>query len=102
MTPAPGADWASALDRLEMDVMAIERMIGDPTQPAPAPWAAPDLGPLPAHLVTRAIALQTRQLEAERALAEQLDTVSRQQDFTRRVDRATRAPGTPLYLDVSA
>lgn len=102
MTTEPGSDWASALDRLEMDVVAIERMVEDPSQPAPAAWTAPGLGPLPAHLVERAIALQTRQLAAERALAEQLDLVARQQEFTSRVDRATRSPGTPLYLDVSA
>jgi hypothetical protein len=95
--------WATTLDRLELDVMRAERMLVDPSRPAPEPWDDPLLtGPIPADLLERAIALRERQRAVEAALASRLGAVSRQHDFANRVDRATRAAGPAVYLDVTA
>lgn len=95
--------WETALDRLELDVVAAERMAADPAQPAPPSWDEPALvGRIPAHLVERAVALRERQRRVEAAMATTLGALGRQHDFATRVDRATRAPGTSVYLDVTA
>lgn len=95
--------WATALDRLELDVIMAERMLEDPTRPAPERWDEPLLeGPIPADLRERALALRERQRHAQAALATTLGAIGRQHEFATRVDRATRQAGPAVYLDVIA
>ncbi|MFC7496458.1 MULTISPECIES: hypothetical protein [unclassified Nocardioides] len=95
--------WATALDRLELDVMRAERMLQDPTRPGPEPWDEPQLsGPIPADLVERAVALRERQRAVQAAITTQLGAIGRQHEFANRVDRATRQAGPAVYLDVTA
>lgn len=95
--------WATALDRLELDVIMAERMLVDPTRPAPERWDEPTLeSPIPADLRERALALRERQRHAQAALATVLGAIGRQHEFANRVDRATRQAGPPVYLDVTA
>jgi hypothetical protein len=95
--------WETALDRLELDVVRAERMVEDPSRPAPSSWDEPQLsGPIPDDLVDRALHLRERQRRAQAALTATLGDVARQHGFASRVDRATRLPDRPVYVDVTA
>jgi hypothetical protein len=93
--------WATALDRLELEVILAERRLEDPSRPAPESWDEPDLrGPIPADLQERAVALLDRQHQVRAAMTTLLGSIGRQHDFANRVDRATRRTGQSVYLDV--
>jgi hypothetical protein len=98
--------WETALDRLELEVILVERLLTDPSWEHEAldPWDEPQLtGPIPTDLVDRAVEIRHRQQRAERALAPVLDRTRRQHRFADRVDRATGAPSGPaIYVDVDA
>ncbi|WP_036506599.1 hypothetical protein [Nocardioides sp. URHA0020] len=95
--------WATALDRLELEVILAERRLEDPSRPAPEAWDEPLLeGPIPADLRERALALRERQQRVRVELTTMLGTIGRQHDFATRVDRATRVAGTAVFLDVTA
>lgn len=95
--------WETALDRLELDVILAERMLEDPTRPAPEPWDETQLeGPIPSHLRQRALDIRARQREVQHALQGLRGAVARQHDFARRVDRATGRTDRSVYLDLQA
>jgi hypothetical protein len=95
--------WETALDRLELDVILAERKLHDPTAPDLEPWDEPELvGPIPADLVDRALALLARQRAVRDRLAVTAQGLRRHQDFASRVDRATARTGRPVYLDLEA
>jgi hypothetical protein len=95
--------WATALDRLELEVILAERRLEDPSRPPQDTWDEPDLhGPIPADLRDRALALRDRQQQVQLAMTTLLGTIGRQHDFASRVDRATRQAGKSVYLDVTA
>lgn len=98
--------WETALDRLELEVIYVERLLIDPTSEHEAldPWDEPHLlGPIPADLQARAIEIRTRQERAERALSHVVDRTRRQHQFAARVDRATGGRSRPsIYVDIDA
>lgn len=97
--------WATALDRLELEVILAERRLLDPSRPAPAPepWHEPEVqGPIPHDLRERAVALLDRQRRVRVEMTALLGTIGRQHDFANRVDGATRTAGRSVYLDVTA
>jgi hypothetical protein len=98
--------WETALDRLELEVLYVEKLIVDPTSEHEAldPWDEPQLaGPIPTDLVDRAVEIRTRQERAERALSNVLARTRRQHQFAARVDRATGGHSRPaVYVDVDA
>lgn len=95
--------WATALDRLELEVILAERMLLDPSRPAPDTWDEPLLeGPIPVDLRERAVTLRERQHRVRVEMTTLLGMIGRQHDFANRVDRATRRPDRPVYLDVNA
>ncbi|KQW42581.1 hypothetical protein ASC77_23185 [Nocardioides sp. Root1257] len=94
--------WATALDRLELEVILAERRLLDPSRPASDPWDEPELeGPIPHDLRDRAVALRERQHRVRVEMTALLGTIGRQHDFANRVDRATRTTGRSVYLDVT-
>jgi hypothetical protein len=107
--------WATALDRLELDVIRAERLLADPSRPStsratpygggPEQWDEPLVeGPIPADLRERALDLQARQQALRVAMVARLGALGRQHELTSRVDRATRQArvGASVYLDVTA
>lgn len=98
--------WETALDRLELEVLFVEKLVVDPTSEHEAlePWDEPQLtGPIPTDLVDRAVEIRTRQERAERALTRALAGARRQHQFAARVDRATGGHSRPaVYVDVDA
>lgn len=95
--------WETALDRLELDVILAERMLEDPSRPAPESWDETQLdGPMPSHLRQRALEIRARQRRVQQSLQSLLGTIARHHDFARRVDRATGRADHAVYLDLQA
>jgi hypothetical protein len=95
--------WETALDRLELDVIRAERKLADAGAPDLEAWDEPNLvGPLPADLVERALAILARQRLVRDRLAATAQGLRRHHDFATRVDRATGRSARPVYLDVEA
>lgn len=96
MPPAHGTpeavfhtEWIAALERLDADLAAAERLAGDPTatpaatQPgAQSPWQPPVIpGPMPTYLADRARLLLERQRSVMSALAGQAQLLRQQAAF---------------------
>lgn len=95
----------AALDRLELDVQRVERLLADPTSDVvQEPWEVPSLaGPVPADLVDRAVELRGRQQRVEAALVTAVSAARRQHRFADRVGHAaTTRTDRPVYLDINA
>ena len=85
--------WASALDAIEESVSVSEEILAGnlDVSTASAPWLAPaGLGPLPADMRDRAMALLARVAEVERALVESAALTARQLADVRRADPRRR------------
>jgi hypothetical protein len=96
--------WVTALDALEADVEAVERMIAEEHRsqelPAATPWAPPPgVGPLPLDLRPRADGILARQLEAARAVATAMTANRRQTAFATRVEVGAQGRRVPIYID---
>lgn len=98
------AVWEAELDRLELDVVRVERMLTDPGTPPAEPWTPPAVpGPMPVDLAPRARDLLDRQERAGSALRGALTSAQRQIAYGARVSDATAPrPAAPVYLDLQA
>jgi len=96
--------WEQALDALEEHIRGTEALLdGDARAVAPAgEWIKPSgLGPLPAHLVDRAMALRVRQTSLGTRLSTALVETRKQRQMAVRMETApVRADA--IYLDVTA
>lgn len=96
--------WEVALDRLELDIVMVERLLRQLDPPALDRWDVPDIdGPIPADLLPRALELQRRQAVVVSAVRDSLTSTRRHRAFTDRVSRTT-AHGliSPAYVDLTA
>jgi hypothetical protein len=96
--------WVTALDALEADVEAVEKMIEDEHRrqelPAATAWAPPQgLGPLPLELRPRADIIMTRQLAVALALSTAITANRQQTRFVARVEVGTAGKSVPSYVD---
>jgi hypothetical protein len=97
--------WVRALDDLELDVAAAERLLGQVHAGVDAPrpdlsgrWTPPSgLGPLPASLRERATALLHRQIEAARAVTVELGATRRHAVAVQAM--SVRPEARPLFVD---
>jgi hypothetical protein len=98
------AAWESELDRLELDVLRIERLVrGIGTMPEDRWSPPPGLDPLPVALVGRAQALLDRQDRAMHDLRATLAATQKQLAVTDRITGAVGpAAADPVYLDLEA
>lgn len=98
------AIWEAELDRLELDVLRVERVLKGLSGLPAEPWAPPSIpGQMPADLVARAQELLDRQEQATALLAAGLVAAHRQIAYGDRVSDATApAPAAPVYLDIEA
>ncbi len=97
----PYAAWEVTLDRLELDVMRVERGLANNSVVACDPWDVPaDYGPIPQGLQERAQQLLARQRDCMTTMAEVLTAVGRQQAVVDAVGQATSTHGiTPVYVE---
>ncbi|GIH80980.1 hypothetical protein [Planobispora longispora] len=113
MTAQPsGADewraaWTAALDELEMDVVAAEKLLSS-NQPeqglaSGASWSPPEgIGPLPLDMRPRAEAILARQLGTAKAMAQAMVVNRRQAAMLARVESGGNGAPRPVYIDCAA
>ena len=97
------AVWEAELERLELEVISVERLIRGLDSTPTEPWQPPvALGSMPVDLAARAQELLARQREAASALTEALQRAQKQTQFVGRViDIASRVPEA-IYFDAQA
>lgn len=97
------AVWEAELERLELEVISVERLIRGLDSTPTEPWRPPaTLGSMPVDLAARAQELLARQRQAAKELTEALERAQKQTQFAGRViDIASRVP-EPIYFDAQA
>lgn len=105
MTPTETADhlaWERALDELETFTYLAEAQLRT-LQPVQAdPWAAPELGPLPADLAERAREILAHQQRLLEQLPTAMERVRQQRSVTERFTQATARARSSVYVDRTA
>ena len=98
------AVWEVELDRLEIDVVRVERLLKGLDNVPTEPWNPPVVpGQIPADLAERAQALLDRQERATAELSRALTAAQKQIAYADRLTEATgRGPADPVYLDLEA
>jgi hypothetical protein len=98
------AIWEAELDRLELEVLRVERLLKGLAALPTEPWTPPTIpGQMPADLVGRAQALLDRQDQVTGQLGSALASAHKQIAYGDRVSDATSpAPAGPVYLDLEA
>lgn len=101
--PAGDSRWAEVLAAMAADLDRAEGVLSSADPAVAAPWPLPHgLGTLPARLVPLARAVLARQGTVAHRVRGALDRNRAQQRLADRVDAATTARATPVYLDVDA
>jgi hypothetical protein len=104
-TDARGRDllaWEVELDRLELELLRVERLIKAMSPLQEADWVEPtDLPPMPAELVPRAQDVARRQQEAQQQLVRAMARTGRQCTVAQRVSAPTSEVRS-VYVDLSA
>ncbi|GAA4185701.1 hypothetical protein GCM10022288_08120 [Gryllotalpicola kribbensis] len=91
---SPEDAWCELLGRLESEVRRARA--GEPLEP----WQPPaDMPPLPAALVTRALALRAAQAELAASAAARREQILRALARGRRASASATAERAPVYLD---
>jgi hypothetical protein len=98
------AIWETEIDRLELEVIRVERLVRGLVSAPDEPWRPPAVpGPMPHDLVPRANELMERQELAQQALVLALAEAQRQAAYADRVAEITGRPSAePVYLDLQA
>jgi hypothetical protein len=98
------AIWENEIDRLELEVIRVERLVRGLVSTPTEPWRPPAVpGLLPEDLVDRVTELLGRQEEAKEALELALGDAQRQIAYADHVATVTRQhTHGPVYLDLEA
>lgn len=98
------AVWQHELERLELEVISVERLIRGLDSAPLEPWnPPPSLGSMPVDLAARAQELLARQRKASAQLTTALERAQQQVSFAGRViDITGRTPAEPIYFDLEA
>ncbi len=98
------AVWEHELERLELEVISVERLIRGLEGAPFEPWDPPAvLGAMPVDLAARAQELLARQRVAAKSLTTALEAAQKQVAFAGRViDITGRTPAEPIYFDLEA
>ena len=93
--------WEVELDRLELELLRVERLLKAMTPLHDPDWVEPtDLPPLPAELLPRAEDIARRQQESQVALVRAMARTGRQRTLAHKA--APQEHSRPVYVDVSA
>lgn len=98
------AVWESEIDRLELEVIRVERLVRGLVSAPSEPWCEPAVpGPMPHDLRERATSLLERQEIAQEALVLALAEAQKQVLYAERVAEIRgRRNAEPIYLDLEA
>ena len=100
VTPDHLLAWEVQLDRLDLEILRVERLIKAMAPLQEPDWVAPEaMGTMPAELLPRAREIQERQRAAELALAKALRHTGHEMTLTQRL---APARALPRFVDVSA
>ncbi|WP_122818420.1 hypothetical protein [Nocardioides pantholopis] len=104
---APDADheaWQVALDRIELDVIRVEKAFAADDDPDLEGWDVPAArGPMPEAVRARAEDLFARQQALVQTISQRLAATLKQQSVVENVDRASGpAEPRPVYIDLTA
>lgn len=93
--------WEVELDRLELDILRVERLVTAFEPLAASDWVTPSLtAPLPPHLLERVQDIHERQGKALQQILRALHTAQKQRRY---VDRVTGdEQHVPRYVDLTA
>lgn len=96
--------WEVALDRLELDLVMVERQLALMDPPPLDLWDVPEVsGPIPADLLPRALDIQVRQAAVLRRVGESLSTTRQQRAVTDRLSQASVSSLiSSAYVDLTA
>lgn len=93
--------WEVELDRLDLEILRVERLIKAMKPMEAEDWAAPPLsGAMPAHLLPRAVDIHERQAKALTQILRAMRGTERQRRFADK--QATGDDLVPRYVDISA
>lgn len=98
------AVWECELDRLEIEVIRVERLLKGLSTLPQEPWSPPAIpGQMPEDLAPRAQELLDRQHHVMGRIGQALSSAQEQIAYGGRVAGATApGPAGPVYLDVHA
>jgi len=98
------AVWEHELERLELEVISVERLVRGLESAPIEPWQPPVvLGSLPVDLAARAQELLARQRAATASLTDALEQARKQVAYAGRViDITGRSAAEPVYFDLEA
>ncbi|RYF66934.1 MAG: hypothetical protein EOO22_20215 [Comamonadaceae bacterium] len=97
------AVWETELERLELEVISVERLIRGLDATPLEPWVPPAvLGAMPVDLAARAQDLLARQRVAAKALTSALEQAQKQVQYAGRVIDITGRMPEPIYFDAQA
>lgn len=97
------AVWETELERLELEVISVERLIRGLDATPLEPWSPPAvLGSMPVDLAARAQELLARQRIAAKALTAALEQAQKQVSYAGRVIDITGRTPEPIYFDAQA
>lgn len=109
--PSPGPDpaesraelaWAVELDRLELDLLRVERLLKAVSPFDDPGWTEPNLDvPLPESLLPRAMDIHARQARLLHDVVRALARSTRQRTFADHVAESTTDVRGPAYVDLS-
>lgn len=97
------AVWEHELERLELEVLSVERLLRGLDGAPLEPWTPPSaLGAMPVDLAARAQDLLARQRVAAKALTGALEQAQKQVAYAGRVIDITGRVPEPIYFDAQA
>lgn len=96
--------WEVALDRLELDLVVVERLLRLMDPPPLDVWDVPEIdGPIPADLLPRALDIQRRQAAVLEAVADSLTSTRRHRAYADKVNESNgQGQVAPAYVDLTA
>lgn len=92
--------WEVQLDRLDLEILRVERLVKALAPLQEPDWVAPEaMGTMPLELLPRALEIQERQRSAEAALARALRQTGHEVSLTHRL---APTEAVPRFVDLSA
>lgn len=93
--------WEVELDRLDLEILRVERLIKAMKPLESEDWVAPPLsGPMPERLLPRAVEIHERQAKALVQILRAMRGTERQRRFADK--QVTSDELVPRYVDISA
>jgi hypothetical protein len=92
--------WETELDRLDLEVLWVERLLSAATHLQRSDWVPPEpAGPMPIHLLPRALEINKRQTEVQNRILKTMRMTSQHRTYVERMSNDDAE--VPRYVDIS-